>query len=166
MKKLMTLAALVTISFIATNVNAQPAWARANGHRDDRRDYREDRRDHDNRRYDRDDRRVVVYNAAPQRRYYAPQPQRQAYYYYPKANVYYNPYARNYYYPRNGVWVSVNTLPNEVYVNEPYQEVYCNEGENIWANNRCEVDYYRPQPRVVVVQPARPRVSVSFGVRF
>ncbi|MBC7722286.1 MAG: hypothetical protein H7068_09700 [Pedobacter sp.] len=168
MKKIITLTALITIVFSSLQVNAQPPWARAYGHQkhEDRRDYRDDRRGNwDDRQEDyRDNRRG---NYRDERQVYRA-PQRSSYYYYPRANVYYNPYAHNYSYLNNGAWISVNTLPREIYLDQEYQEVYCNDGENVWANNRSNVDYYQPAPRPIYVQPARPRVQVgvNLGVRF
>ncbi len=139
MKKLFTLAVLLTVSFTTLNASAQPPWARANGQNkryDDRRDYRNDRR---------------VYVA----------PHRVDYYYYPQANVYYNPSARSYYYMRNGGWVAERRLPRGMYVNEPYSQVYCNDNEAIWNYNRNHVQAYRPAQKVVIVEPQR-RVNRRF----
>ena len=169
MKKIITITALITIAFSTLQTNAQPPWAKAYGHEkhDDRRDYRDDRRDnyHDKRNDDYRDEGRGNYRY-PRQVYRAPH--RSNYYYYPHANVYYNPYARNYSYLNNGAWISVNNLPRDVYLDQQYQEVYCDEGENIWDNNQSNVDYYRQAPRPVYMQPARPRVAVgiNLGVRF
>lgn len=170
MKKIITLTALITIVFSSLQANAQRGYERdrrdndrrdyRDNRRDDRRDdYRDDRRGDnlDNRGYYQRDNRFV--NRAPERR---------DYYYYPKANVYYNPIAHNYAYQRNGAWISVNTLPRDIYLDQQYQDVYCNDNEDIWAYNSTHVDYYRPAPRPIYVQPVRPRVAVgiNLGVRF
>lgn len=173
MKKIITLTALITIVFSSLQVNAQRGYDRG-GRDNDRHDYHNDRREnynnrqgnyHDERHEDyrdnwhgnyRDDRQVYQVS------------QRSSYYYYPRANVYYNPYAHNYSYLNNGAWISVNNLPQNVYLDQQYQEVYCNDGENVWANNRCSIDYYQPAPRPVYVQPVRPRmaVGINLGIRF
>lgn len=169
MKKIISLVALITIVFSSLNANAQPPWARAYGHdkhdfdrRDDRRDDRREDRHEDYRDYRRDDdRRENRGNYYQQdNRYVNRAPDRRAYYYYPRANVYYNPIGHNYYYPNNGVWISVNTLPRDVYLDQQYQEVYCNDNEDIWDYNRTHVDYYRPAPR------PRVAVGINLGVRF
>lgn len=171
MKKMITLAALVTVIFSSLQVNAQRGYER-DRRGDDRRDYRDDRRDdrRDNRRDDyRDDRRDDRRDYYRDNRYVNRAPVRRGYYYYPQANVYFNPVAHNYFYARNGAWVTVNALPRDMYLGQSYQEVYCNDNENIWAYNRSHVDCYRPAPRpVYVAQPIRPRVAVgvNIGVRF
>lgn len=180
MKKIITLAALITIVFSSIQVNAQRGYDRG-GRDNDRHDYRDNRQgnyenrqgNYDNRQSNYRDDRHEDYrdnrreNYRDDRQAYRT-PQRSNYYYYPRANVYYNPNARNYSYLNNGAWISVNTLPRNVYLDQQYQEVYCNDGENVWANNHCNVDYYQPAPRPVYMQPARPRVAVgiNLGVRF
>ncbi len=172
MKKIITLTALITIFFSTLQANAQ----RGNEHGrngNDRRDYhdnrqanvREERRDNF-----RGDNRMVDNRGYYQNnnRYLNNAPVRHNYYYYPKANVYYNPSVGNYLYLYNGAWITVNTLPNGVYLDQQYQDVYCNDGENIWSNNYSNLDYYRPAPRQIYIQPARPRVAVgiNLGLRF
>ncbi|MFC4230944.1 hypothetical protein ACFOW1_03515 [Parasediminibacterium paludis] len=161
MKKMMTIAAIITVIFTSLHVNAQRGYER-DRRGDDRRDFREYR---DNRFDDRRERRDF-YNDS---RYVYRAPERRSYYYYPQANVYFNPIAHNYCYARNGAWITVNTLPRDIYLDQNYQEVYCNDNEDIWAYNRAHIDCYRPAPRpIYVAQPIRPRVAVgiNFGVRF
>jgi hypothetical protein len=161
MKKMMTIAALITVMFASLQVNAQRGYER-DRRGDDRHDFRDYR---DNRFYNGRDRRDF-YNDS---RYVNRAPERRNYYYYPQANVYFNPIAHNYYYSRNGAWITVNTLPRDIYLDQNYQEVYCNDNEDIWAYNRMHIDSYRLAPRpIYVAQPVRPRVAVgiNFGMRF
>ena len=169
MKPIVAITVMITIVFSFLNANAQPPWAKAYGHQkhgyrdererwEQRRDYRrEDDNDDDRGRYYKNNH--GGYNKS----------NRRDYYYYPHANVYYSPNERNYYYLRNGVWISVNNLPRDIYLDQQYQEVYCNDDEDIWENNHCDVNYYRPAPRQVYAGPqGRPRVAVdvNLGVRF
>ena len=137
MKKLpVFLTALVTMSFICTELSAQPPWAKAHGRRNN--EWQRERR-HEDRRF-------------------VPQPQRRSYYYYPSSNVYYSPVYHNYWYPRNGAWVNVNVLPrNIVIVNEPRYDVYY-DGDEVWRENRVHYERYRPVPK--------PGVSVDIHARF
>jgi len=170
MKKMMTIAALITVMFASLQVNAQRGYER--DRRDnDRRDYRDNRYDDRRDRRDdyRDDRRDDRRDFYSDNRYVNRAPERRNYYYYPQANVYFNPIAHNYYYSRNGAWITVNTLPRDIYLDQNYQEVYCSDNEDIWAYNRMHIDNYRPATRpIYAAQPARPRVAVGiqFGMRF
>ncbi len=100
------------------------------------------------------------------------QPQQIAYYFYPSANVYYNPINRNYFYPRNGVWVSVDVLPRNIYLQDDRYTVYCDENEPIWRNNSDHCHKYgrtrRRSDVVVIAPPPPPRrgVNIVIGARF
>ena len=90
----------------------------------------------------------VVYNTAPVVAYDAYQygPRRMGYYFYPGINVYFNPINHLYIYPSRGVWVTAPILPRGLVINEPFRQVYCGVGENIWAYNRVHVNTYRRAP--------------------
>ncbi|MDI9364092.1 MAG: hypothetical protein QM541_04005 [Flavobacterium sp.] len=170
MKKMLTLAALVTLIFSSLQVNAQRGYER-DRRNNDRRDDSDDRHDDRRERRDdyRDDRRGDRRDYYRGNRYVNRAPIRRGFYFYPQANVYFNPMAHNYYYSRNGAWVTVNTLPRDMYLGQSYQEVYCNDNEDIWAYNRTHLNYYKPAPKpVYVAQPVKPRVAVgiNLGVRF
>ena len=89
-----------------------------------------------------------VYESAPQVAYSECQygPRRLGYYFYPGVNVYFNPVNHLYIYPSRGVWVTGNVLPRGFIINEPFRQVYCEVGENIWAYNRVHINTYRRAP--------------------
>ena len=68
---------------------------------------------------------------------------RIGYYYYPSVNVYFSPFTHMYIYQYNGGWVSGDVLPHGIYINEPYSQVYCNVGENIWLYNRAHIETFK-----------------------
>lgn len=90
------------------------------------------------------------------------QPARISYIYYPSVNMYFSPVSHRYWYPRNGVWVSVNTLPAGIVIGRnPGYTVYCDDWYEIWRDNPIH------RRRYMVVQPApRPGVSVNINARF
>ena len=101
----------------------------------------------------------VVYNPRPVAYYggYQYGPRRIGYYFYPGVNVYFNPFNHLYIYPFRGTWVTAAVLPRGFVINEPYRQVYCGVGENIWAYNNVHINTYRRGP-VVVNRGYRPEM--------
>ena len=88
------------------------------------------------------------------------QERRLGYYYYPGVNVYFSPFTHQYIYQYNGGWVSGEILPHGVIINEPYMQVYCNVGENIWINNHEHLETFRKNSPVIERQMSgRPNVA-------
>ena len=88
------------------------------------------------------------------------QDRRLGYYYYPGVNVYFSPFTHQYIYQYNGGWVSGEILPHGVIINEPYTQVYCNLGENIWVYNRAHLETFRRNSPVIERQMSgRPNVA-------
>jgi hypothetical protein len=93
-----------------------------------------------------------------------PQPVRTKvfYEYYPSMNVYFNPVLQRYWYPRNGVWIQANVLPQGfILSNKRRQKVWCYDNESVWVNQR----YYADMP-IIVAPPPRTGVSVNINARF
>ncbi len=113
----------------------------------------------------------VAYNARPVVAYndYQYGPRRIGYYFYPGVNVYFNPFNHLYIYPFRGTWVTAAVLPRGFVINEPYRQVYCGVGENIWAYNSIHINTYR---RGAVFErgyrgaPIRERAFARGGRRF
>lgn len=91
------------------------------------------------------------------------EPRRISYQYFPIANVYYCHSNNMYLYPSERGWVSSSCLPRNIYLNESFQEVYCNENDNIWLYNEAHLQAYRPRScnRIAFERP-RPRITVAF----
>ena len=87
------------------------------------------------------------------------QSRRLGYYYYPSVNVYFSPFTHLYIYQYSGAWVSGEVLPHGIYINEPYTQVYCNVGENIWMYNRSHIESFKRTEIVPERQFGRPNVA-------
>lgn len=74
-----------------------------------------------------------------------PPPRRISFYYYPIANVYFCPLTGTYSFLYNGYWSEAAYLPNGHYPNEPFQEVFCYEGDRIWNYNNAHCQSFRPR---------------------
>ena len=174
MKKIITSTSILVALFFTINATAQ-RWERGNERINNDHANRVVYRGDENRRgYDRDDRRVYdignyyrdenrgYYRGEPRVVYHREycQPQRVTYFYYPSANVYYNPINRLFTYPCHGEWVNATALPYGFYVNEPYQEVYCNAGENICVYNNVHRDAFRSYVNVRHCAPVEFRLSI------
>ena len=177
MKKIITTTGLLITTFFALNATAQ-RWERGreedsrNYHHsekrivyrgeENKRDYCLDERREEHENYYRNDREYarneprIVYN-----REYR-QPQRVGYFYYPSANVYYNPVNRLYTFPFRGQWVSSEVLPHGFYINESYQEVYCNVGENICVYNNFHRNAFKSNVEARHCAPIQFRLAVRF----
>lgn len=92
-------------------------------------------------------------------------PRRISYYFYPRVNVYFNPINHLYIYPFRGTWVTAAVLPKGFVINEPYREVYCGVGENIWAYNNEHIITYRRAPIVVERGFRQERIHEREGFR-
>ncbi len=102
----------------------------------------------------------IVYHQSPTVQFASyNQARRQGYYYYPNVNVYFSPFTHLYIYQFNGGWVSGEVLPHGITINEPYTQVYCNVGENIWLYNRAHTEEFRKPDAVVERQFGRPNVA-------
>ena len=85
---------------------------------------------------------------------------RIGYYYYPSVNVYFSPFTHLYIYQYNGGWVSGDVLPHGIYINEPYSQVYCNVGENIWMYNHSHSEAFKKNV-VPIERPSFGRPNVA-----
>ena len=173
MKKIVIAVLAFVLLLTITNTNAQ-RFEHHNAYRENRREvaahytvpYRNYYRANEKGNYRRDFERGKVYYNQP-RIVYATVPvviyasynqvRRLGYYYYPSVNVYFSPFSHLYIYQYNGGWVSGDVLPHGIYINEPYTQVYCNMGENIWMYNNAHIQSFRRSPvnieRPVVRRP-------------
>jgi len=102
----------------------------------------------------------VIYSPEPVLRYASYNQGRRGYYYYPGVNVYFSPFTHLYIYQYNGGWVSGEVLPHGININEPYTQVYCNVGENIWMYNKSHIEVFRKDPAIIERQlGGRPNVA-------